>query len=150
MIKKIGLGLFVLLAAAQFVRPAKNLSTGLGPNDITRQHAVPAQVLGVLEKACYDCHSNHTRYPWYAEVQPVRWWLDSHIKDGKRHLNFSEFGTYAAKRAGKKLDEIVDEVELRHMPLRSYVWMHAEARLTPEEIKLLAGWAESLRTEIKP
>lgn len=150
MIRKILAGVIVLLAAAQFIRPGKNLSAAASPNDITAKHPVPVRVLTVLQRACYDCHSNNTHYPWYAEVQPVRWWLDSHIADGKRHLNFSEFGTYSAKRAGKKLEEVTDEVEQHTMPLRSYTWLHAGSRLTPEEITLLADWAESLRAEISP
>ncbi len=148
MIKKIIAGLVVLLAAAQFVRPARNLSAAAGPDDLAARHPVPARVLAMLQRACYDCHSNNTGYPWYAEVQPVRWWLDSHVNDGKRHLNFSEFGAYSAKRAGKKLEQITDEVEQHDMPLRSYTWVHREARLTPEEIKLLAAWADDLRAEI--
>lgn len=150
MIKKILLGLAVLLAAAQLVRPDKNLAAGPGPDDIAVKHPVPAKVLTVLRQACYDCHSNNTHYPWYAEVQPVGWWLRWHVNDGKRHLNFSEFGSYTAKRAGNKLDQIIEEVEQRAMPLRSYTWMHAEARLSPEEVKLLADWAEALRDEISP
>ena len=150
MIKKILVGVGLLLAAAQFVRPAKNLAVPAGPDDISARHPVPARVLTVLQRACYDCHSNHTRYPWYAEVQPVGWWLGSHIKEAKRHLNFSEFGTYTAKRAGNKLEQISDEVEDHKMPLPSYTWLHPEARLTPEEIKLLLDWAESLRDEISP
>jgi len=150
MIKKIFLGLVILLVAAQFVRPEKNLSAGTGPNDISVRHPVPARVQTLLQHACYDCHSNHTHYPWYAEVQPVRWWLDSHINDGKRHLNFSEFGRYPADRAGKKLDQIIDEVEDRSMPLPSYTWMHPEARLTPDDIKLISAWADGLRDEISP
>ncbi len=150
MFKKILAGLLLLLAAAQFVRPARNLSAGPGPNDINVKHPLPAGVRTVLERACYDCHSNHTRYPWYAEVQPVRWWLDSHIHDGQRHLNFSEFGSYSDKKAGKKLDAIIDEVEQHTMPLKSYTWVHTDARLTPAEIKLLSDWAEGLRDEIVP
>jgi hypothetical protein len=148
MIKRTALVLLLLLAAAQFVRPARNLSAATSPNDITVKHPVPAETLAVLQRACYDCHSNNTRYPWYAEVQPVRWWLDSHIKDGKRHLNFSEFDTYSAKRAGKKLEETVKEVEQHSMPLKSYTWVHTDARLTPAEIKLLTDWAGALRKQI--
>ena len=150
MLKKIIVGLIILLAVAQFVRPEKNLSAGVSPNDITLKHPVPADVKNILQRACYDCHSNQTHYPWYAEVQPVAWWLDSHIKDGKRHLNFSEFAAYPAKRAAKKLTEVVDEVENHVMPLPSYTWVHPEARLTPAEIKLLVDWAEALGQEIAP
>lgn len=150
MIKKLLAGLLVLLAAAQFVRPEKNRSATPGPNDINVRHPVPAGVRAVLARACYNCHSNNTVYPWYAEAQPVGWWLRSHINDAKQHLNFSEFGTYTAKRAGKKLDSLIDEVEQKTMPLKSYTWMHAEARLTPADIKLLTAWAGDLRDEIAP
>lgn len=148
MLKKIIIGLILLLVAAQFVRPAKNQSTAVSPNDINLKHPVPAEVKAVLERACYDCHSNQTSYPWYAEVQPVAWWLDRHIKDGKRHLNFSEFGSYPAKRAAKKAAEVGEEVTQHEMPLSSYTWMHPEARLTPAEIKLLADWGENLSKAI--
>lgn len=150
MIRKIALGCVVLLAAAQLVRPEKNLSAASGPNDIAVKHPVPPKVLAVLHRACYDCHSNHTRYPWYAEVQPAGWWLNWHVSEGKRHLNFSEFGAYPAKRAGKKLDELIDEVEQHTMPLRSYTWVHRDARLTPEEVKLLTAWAEDLHDGLAP
>jgi hypothetical protein len=149
--KKILLGCAAVFVAMQFVRPAKNLSAAPpGKDDLATHYAAPPEVRQLLETACYDCHSNRTRYPWYAEVQPVGWWLNWHVNDGKRHLNFSEFGAYPAGRAGKKLEQIADEVEQRDMPLRSYTWMHAGARLTPEEIKLLADWAESLRAEVSP
>jgi len=150
MIKKIIFGLFILLAAAQFVRPVKNQSSGVSPTDITLKHPVPPEVKAVLEHACYDCHSNRTHYPWYAEVQPVAWWLDSHIKDGKRHLNFSEFDAYDSKRAAKKLRQISDEMEQHDMPLKSYTWMHPEARLTPAQITKVADWVENLAQEMEP
>lgn len=138
------LGLGAALIAVQFVRPARNLAAGPGPDDINVRYPVPVDVQAVLKRACYDCHSNTTSYPWYAEVQPVRWWLDSHIADGRRHLNFSEFGAYTAKRGARKAEEIADEVEHREMPLKSYTWMHSEARLTPAEIKLVVDWANGL------
>lgn len=145
-----GVVVLSVLIAIQFVRPALNQSAGPGPNDIAAKHPVPADVAALLRRACYDCHSNNTRYPWYAAVQPVGWWLASHVNDGKRHLNFSEFSTYSPKRAGDKLDEIIDEVEQKHMPLKSYTWAHPEARLTPEEIKLIVTWAEDLVAEVGP
>jgi hypothetical protein len=150
MIKKIFLGLIVLFIAAQFYRPARNLSASTGPNDISVKHPLPPAVKPLLEHACYDCHSNNTKYPWYANVQPVAWWLDWHINDGKRHLNFSEFGRYTPKRAAEKLDNVIDELEQHSMPLKSYTWMHPEARLTAAEIKTLTAWAEDLRQEIAP
>ncbi len=148
MIKKILLLLLALVVIAQFIRPAKNVSAVAGPNDIAAKHPVPADVAALLKRACYDCHSNHTNYPWYAEVQPAGWWLASHVNDGKRHLNFSEFAAYPAKRAKTKAGEIVDEVEQKKMPLKSYTWMHPEARLTPGEVKLITAWAEDMEAKI--
>lgn len=143
----VALGLLVLI---QFWRPARNEATTRGPDDINVKHPVPADVQALLQRACYDCHSNHTNYPWYANVQPVGWWLTSHVNDGKRHLDFSAFGAYSPKRAAAKLAEIADEVEQHAMPLPSYTWMHPEARLTPAEIKRLTDWAEALHDEIAP
>jgi hypothetical protein len=151
MIKKLLLGLLALLfLGLQFVRPAKNLSPVPGPQDITTKVAMPAEVQRVFTKACYDCHSDHTRYPWYAEVQPAGWWLASHIQDGKRHLNFSEFGTYNAKTADRKLKQIGRTVNSGFMPLHSYTWIHRDAILTATEIKLISDWADAARTQIAP
>lgn len=139
----------VLLVGVQFVRPAKNLAPGApGPDDLTVLRPPPAEVQATLERACFDCHSNHTRYPWYAEIQPVGWWLAHHVKEGKAHLNFSTFGTYSAKRQARKLEELIDEVETGHMPLPSYTWTHADARLTPAEIKALTDWAASVQDNL--
>jgi hypothetical protein len=150
MIKKILLGLAVVFFALQVVRPAKNLSPAPGPQDITAKVTVPAEVQRVFTKACYDCHSDHTRYPWYAEVQPVGWWLASHIHDGQRHLNFSEFGAYNAKTADRKLKQIAREVDDGSMPLNSYIWIHHDAVLTATEIKLIDDWTEAARAQIAP
>lgn len=143
-----GVVLLVLLIAIQFVKPAWNQSAVASPHDIRTKHAVPADVAALLRRACYDCHSNNTHYPWYAAVQPVGWWLTRHVNDGKRHLDFSEFSTYTTKRAKSKLGEIIEEVESHGMPLKSYTWLHPEARLTPAEIKLITDWAEGLQEEI--
>jgi hypothetical protein len=150
MIKKILLGLAAAFVALQFVRPTANLSPGPGPNDIAAKVTVPADVQRVLAKACYDCHSDHTRYPWYAEVQPVGWWLASHIHDGKKHLNLSEFGAYNAKTAARKLRQIARNVDNHEMPLNSYTWIHRDAILTAAEIKLIDDWIDAARAQIAP
>ena len=139
-------GFVVLAAGGQLIRPAKNLSPdGPGPADLAGLHPPPAAVKAVLERACYDCHSNHTRYPWYADIQPVGWWLASHVKEGKSHLNFSTFGAYPAQRQLRKLDELIEEVEAGEMPLASYKLTHPDARLSPDEIRALTDWARAVR-----
>lgn len=145
-----GVGLFLVLVGIQFFHPTRNLGTTGGPNDVTVRYAVPDDVRQLLAEACCDCHSDRTRYPWYASVQPVAWWLDHHVREAKRGLNFSEFGAYPARRAARKLDGIGNEVDQGDMPLHSYTWMHPAARLTPDQRKKIVDWAEALHDKILP
>jgi hypothetical protein len=145
MLRKILMVVILLLIIIQFIRPTRNESTAVSPNDIAMAYPVPQEIQTILKTACYNCHSNNTIYPWYTNIQPVGWWLQKHVNDAKKELNFSEFGTYTEKRAKHKFDEIVDEVSEGGMPLKSYVMMHAEARLTPEQSKALTDWAGALK-----
>ena len=104
---------------------------------------------GGIGGTCYDCHSNNTRYPWYAEVQPAAWWLAGHIRDGKDHLNFSEFGSYPAKRAARKLEQCGEQIEEDSMPLASYRLIHRDARFNPEQKKRIIEWLDALQEQIK-
>ncbi|HWA86375.1 MAG TPA: heme-binding domain-containing protein [Opitutus sp.] len=147
--KRIAVGCVFVLVTIQFVRPAKNITlTGPGPNDITVLHPTSPEVTAILAKACYDCHSDHTRYPWYAEVQPVGWWLADHVKEGKHELNFSEFGAYAPGRAVRKLKGIDRMLQKHQMPLASYTLLHRDAVLTADESDALIKWADALRASI--
>ena len=148
MIKKILLFLLVVLIVIQFIRPAENHSDKLSKNDITLHYTVPDTVLSILKTSCYDCHSNNTRYPWYNRVQPVAWWLSSHVNDGKRELNFSEFASYPAAKQAKKLKNTVREVKEGGMPLDSYLWIHKDAKLDQGQKDTLIQWANSLQQTI--
>lgn len=148
MIRKILIGLLILLVIIQFIHPTKNQSSSLSANDITTQFGVPTEVQGILKKACNDCHSNNTIYPWYSKIQPVDWWLNDHVVDGKRHLNFSEFTSYPAKKQRKKLEEVIETVKEAEMPLNSYTWIHKEAVLTEAEKLSLSTWADTLSKSI--
>lgn len=142
------LGIGVVIIALQFIRPTRNESPA-SPNDLIAMYAPPPEVKNLLLVACYDCHSNNTRYPWYAEIQPTGWWLAQHVADGKEHLNFSEFGAYPKFRQSQKLLEVADEVWDRSMPLDSYTWIHRDARFSEEQVELLIEWAEMLADEIE-
>src|ERR1051326_7954710 len=102
--KKILLIAVILFIGIQFIRPAKNQSAEVHTTDISNKYATSQNVSVILRKACRDCHSDSTVYPWYAEVQPVGWWLNNHVHEGKRELNLSEFITYPIARQYKKLD----------------------------------------------
>lgn len=147
--KKILLILIVVLIGIQFIRPQKNLSSEVLATDISNVYGTPQNVSVILKKACRDCHSNNTVYPWYAEVQPVGLWLNNHVHEGKEELNFSEFGSYPIARQYKKLDDMIDEVKEGHMPISSYTLIHRDAKLSEEEKQALLNWCEDIRDTIK-
>ena len=127
--KKILLVLAIVLIVIQFIHPTKNQQTNILDSDITKVRSVPEDVQQLLKTACYDCHSNNTVYPWYNNIQPVAWWLNKHVNNGKKHLNFSEFGAYDEKKAKHKLHELVETLEKNEMPLFSYTIIHKDAKL---------------------
>ncbi len=141
--------LLVILVIIQFFRPTKNKSTVLSTNDVTAGLIVPPNVEKILKLSCYDCHSNNTRYLWYANVQPVAWWLNHHIDEGKRELNFSEFKRYKIYRQHKKLEEIAEEVETGEMPLNSYTLIHRNANLDEQQKNMIISWSKSAIKQLK-
>ena len=147
--RKILLTLLAILVIIQFIRPARNLSDQLSTNDLTRHYTVPQDVQEILQRSCNDCHSNNTRYPWYNNIQPVAWWLNHHVDEGKEELNFDEFATYAAARKYDKIKETKKEVDEGEMPIYSYTLVHAEARLTDAEKQALTSWSENIRKQME-
>ena len=150
MIKKILLGLGVILIIIQFIRPAKNNSNDTQYH-ISNNYNVPTEVKHILEVSCNDCHSNKTEYPWYFYVQPVAWWLDHHIADGKRHLNFSSFTKSSIAIQNHKFEEVIETVEEKEMPLPAYTYLglHAEANLSDDQRKAVIDWAKEQMDMLK-
>lgn len=130
MLKKILILFFVILVAIQFIRPEKNIN----PNQ-ENVNNIPENILSDLKIACYDCHSNNTVYPWYSNIQPVAWWLNNHIVEGKQKLNFDE------KLSSENLEEIVEVLEENEMPLFSYTIIHRNAKLNDAQKKAIMDWA---------
>ncbi len=147
MVKKILVILLVAFILIQvYPRPKKNITVGHSGNDISSVMTVEDNVLVILKRSCYDCHSDHTNYPWYSEIQPLAMWHGQHIKEGKAELNFSQFATYRAKKKDHKLEEIAEQIEKNEMPLKSYTLMHTDAKLSDEERALLIDWVKRNRT----
>lgn len=145
--KKIAWALLLLLVAIQFYRPEKNETADVNHlSPFLAETNPPEEVLGILKTSCFDCHSNQTRYPWYHSVAPVSFWLDGHIDEGKEHLNFSDWASYNDKKKDHKLEEVIETVEEGEMPLDSYTWTHAEARLTGAQREAVMAWARRTRT----
>lgn len=143
-IKKILIGLLLVLIVIQFFRPEKNHAEGLNDADISYAIQVPTNIHELMIEKCYDCHSNNTQYPWYANVQPVAWWLNDHIEHGKGELNFSDFKNYSEKKANHKLEEISELIAEDEMPLPSYTLIHRSAKVTADEKIAINDWIKSL------
>lgn len=138
---------WILLASLiiiQFFRIDKSNPEYDIKNDFITIHSPPENVQAILKNSCYDCHSHETKYPWYTNIAPVSFWVKGHIKGGKQHLNFSDWGTYTAKKADHKLEECVEEIK-SNMPLKSYTWVHGEAKLTDTERQEMADYFQSIR-----
>lgn len=140
--------MLIVFVAIQFGQPPRNKGH-VGEGDITKHFIVPAYVGGILKSSCYDCHSNNTRYPWYANLQPMGWLLADHIKDGKAELNFDEFGSYPKRRQLSKLKSIAGSVKDGSMPIASYTWMHSDAKLSAEDKASIIDWATITRDNLE-
>jgi len=93
---------------------------------------------------CYDCHSNNTVYPWYNKIQPISYLMENHIKEGKKELNFSNFGTYSKRKQKSKLKAIYNQIKDNEMPLWSYTLIHRNAKLFNKDKALIKKWATLL------
>lgn len=149
MIKKVLLTIVLLLLAIQFFRPKKNVSNQISSDAIEKHYVIPEKTGILLKRSCYDCHSNHTAYPWYSNIQPFAWWLQNHVDEGKRELNFDEFNSYTVKKKKHKLDEVAEMMENNEMPLKSYTLVHKNAVLSSEEKDEIIAWAKALKEMIK-
>jgi len=141
--------LLLAFIVIQFIRPTKNKAEGISNNDFSKIYPVPEDVQSILKTSCYDCHSNNTVYPWYAEVQPVAWWLDNHVVDGKKHLNFSEFAGYSLRKQYHKLEEVDEMVKKAEMPLDSYLWIHKNAKLSEGQKLTIYNWVAAVMDTMK-
>jgi len=146
MLKKILLVLLAALVLIQFIPINKEIPDDLVDSDtFYAVNQVPGNIQNIMDRACMDCHSYKTEYPWYTAIAPVKFFIQDHISEGREHLNFDVWASYSDTKADHKLEECVEELEEGEMPLEEYVIMHAEADLTKEEQKALMGYFQSLR-----
>ena len=133
---KIGIPLVIALVAVQFVPVARTNPPENGPLPAL------AEVHAVIQRGCYDCHSNETRWPWYSRVAPASWLIAHDVKEGRKEVNFSIWNQYDQRRKDRKLKEIVKEVEKGKMPPWYYVPLHPDAKLSAAERELIVTWAK--------
>jgi len=147
-IRKILIVLLIIFICIQFIRPARNLGLAETTKDVTHFVQTPDTILSMLKTSCYDCHSNHTNYPWYVNINPVGLWLRNHIDDGKEAINFSDLSGFTKKKLDERFGDIADEVEKREMPLGSYTLIHGYAKLESGQISLIKSWVAESRKQI--
>lgn len=144
-LKYIGLFLLVVLVVMQFIRPEKNNGGFEGITSFKNETKPSDEVFMILKQNCFDCHSDITKYPWYAEIAPISYWLADHVKHGKGDFNVSAWETYSVKKKDHKLEELIEEIEKGKMPLDSYTWVHG--KLPKEDQELLINWATLVRMQ---
>ncbi len=144
-VRRVLVALLAVLIVMQFIQPDKTNPESPAEADFLAVHNVDGEVGGLIKRACYDCHSNNTRWPWYTSVAPFSYIIADHVEEGREHLNFSEWTSYSADKADHKLEECAEEVEHGEMPLSGYVALHSEADLSNEELEMLVDYFESLR-----
>ena len=140
--------LVALAVAAQVVRPARTNPPVDPQKEITAHMQVDPPVMATLSRACNDCHSNRTEWPWYSNVAPVSWLVAHDVNDGREELNFSEWGASKEKEPGKLLGKICSEVTDGEMPMATYTLIHPQAKLTREEVQNVCRWTNSIASNV--
>ena len=142
--KKILVIFIVLLGAAQFV-PVDRTAPPSGT-----EVPAPPEVRAVLKRACYDCHSNETKWPWYSHVAPVSWLIASDVHEGREAMNYSTWNQLSPKKQAKRFRHSWEHVDEGEMPLWFYIPMHPEAKLTDVDKALIKEWALSMAKATTP
>jgi len=144
--KKVLLGILVVLILIQFIQPEKNDSKDWD-NDITTVMQVPNDIQEIIKVSCADCHSNYTKYPWYSNIAPVSWWMAQHVNEGKEHLNFSEWTLYNKNQKKHIVNDLEEVMESHEMPLKSYLITHSDAVMTQKQYDAFLAWIKTIPVE---
>ncbi len=141
-IRNTGLGLLASLVILQLFQPDRNQGKISPVDNMVAITGMPDSLSSIFVNSCFDCHSNHTEYPWYSYISPISWYLESHIRKGQDHVNFDNFGNL--DKIGKIgiLTKICDEIETGSMPLKSYLLIHRKDVLGDKEKEVLCSWTE--------
>lgn len=133
-LKIVGIALLGLLVIAQFV-PVDRTNP-----PVVEEIDAPVEVRAVLERACYDCHSNETSWPAYSYVAPASWLVARDVHEGREHLNYSEWNRYSGEEKLELMEETWEETAEGEMPMGPYLILHPEAKLSAEDRVVLRSW----------
>jgi hypothetical protein len=141
------LGFLGLVIGIQLIRPARTNPPVDQSHTLEAVVLVPPQVESILQRACYDCHSDVTRWPWYSNVAPASWLLVNHVNEGRRQLNFSEWLRSDTRNprefTQQRFHSLCRQAETRAMPLTSYLLLHPSARPSPADVETLCQWTNT-------
>jgi len=136
LVRRALLGAGLLLLVLQLVRPQTDNPPIRPANTVQAQLEVPAEVTSIFDRACADCHSNHTVWPWYSHVAPMGWLVSKHVVEGRRKMNLDDWSEDIVPT------DICQEIRLGSMPMKSYLLLHPRAKLSGAEIQTLCQWSQ--------
>ena len=141
------LGFFGLVIGIQLIRPARTNPSVNQSHTLEAVVFVPPQVDSILQRACNDCHSDLTRWPWYSNVAPISWFVIDHVDEGRRHVNFSDWLRPNAKSPAEftreRFQAMCKQVQTYDMPLTSYLLLHRAATLSQADIDTICQWTRT-------
>ncbi|HZN09944.1 MAG TPA: heme-binding domain-containing protein [Pyrinomonadaceae bacterium] len=138
-----------LFVIAQFKRPAKTNPAFDQSMALEAHTQLDPKVAAIFDRSCNDCHSNKTRWPWYANVAPVSWFVIDHVEEGREHMNLSEWGKYSSDERKALLGDFCELVTENAMPLSSYTPLHPGSKLSDEDKKVICEWAAAERARTR-
>jgi Haem-binding domain len=141
------LALIVAFCALQLAQPARTNPPVKA--DFLKTTGAPPDVAAMFRAACYDCHSNETRWPWYSYVAPMSWQIAQDVNHGRRHVNLSEWPADQPNLARKKIGDMSDEIDDGDMPMKKYTLIHKDARLTSQQRERLTQWLDAQASALK-
>ena len=142
-IKIVFIFLIIAFVVIQFFRPDRTTTTVYGENHITKKLNVPDNVHQIFKRSCFDCHSDHTTWPWYTNIAPASWLVAKDVSNGRTKMNFSEWGKIPESKREARLEAICEEIKEGEMPLKEYLYLHGDAKLSQQEKDLLCSWVEA-------
>jgi hypothetical protein len=146
-LKWIGVGLVVAFAVLQLGNPSRTNPPVV--NDWTTTSTPTPHVAAMLRAACYDCHSNETKWPWYSHIAPVSWLIANDVKEGRENLNLSDWPKNDPERTARRIENMSEKIGYAEMPPGKYTAIHKDARLTDGERKELSDWLDGEAARLK-
>ena len=138
MLKKTVVAFVVIMIGMQFIPVEK---TNPKVDEKIALHT-DKEVMTLLKKSCYDCHSNETKWSIYSDIAPLSFGVVSHVNDARKALNFSEYKKISDDIKKARLKRAIKTLKIGTMPLPSYLAFHKDAELTSQERKVLIAWFE--------